>query len=181
MNQTPKKPSVVGTIIKGIVATLFILVAFDMDDPATLLVSLVIGLAFLAWAVLPYIRYKQDMAEFASGRRSLIKKPMLGFCIFKVAMALVFIIMAFDIHDSSSLVICLVLGAVFLAWAAYPFLQYKKAAEAEQSPAGTAAEQLTETVPFKETAPRKKHRLCPYCGAPMSGETCEYCGMDSWE
>ena len=175
MNQTPKKPTIGSTIAKGVVAALFILVAFDMDDPATLLVSLVIGLAFLAWAVLPYIRYRQDMSEFASGNISRVKKPALGPAIAKVTAAFLFIIMAFDIHDSSSTVIGLVLGAVFLIWAVYPFLQYKKALEAEQNTAGAAMEKR------KETAPRKKHRLCPYCGAPMCGETCEYCGMDSEE
>ena len=175
MDQTPKKPTVGGTIVKSVVAALFILVAFDMDDTATLLVSLVIGLSFLAWAALPYRRYKQDMADFAAGRKSSTKRPMLGFGIFKVTIALLFLIMAFDIHDTSSLMVCLVLGAVFLVWEIYPFLRFKKSVEAEQYTARTTAEQ------FKETASRKKHRICPYCGAPMYGETCEYCGMDSEE
>ena len=55
-----KKPSPVATAIKVVVGLLFIIMAFDMDD-STIAVSLVIGLAFLAWAFLPYRRFQQEM------------------------------------------------------------------------------------------------------------------------
>ena len=169
-----KKPSTVATAIKVVVGLLFIIVAFDMDD-STLAVSLVIGLAFLTWAFLPYRRFQQEMQDAQAGRQSSLKRPGIGAMIAKASFAAIFFIMAFDMDDLSSALISILLGAVFLFWAWYPFWKYKQAVHAESVSAehpGQAA-----NAPSRKSA----KRLCPFCGAPMSGDTCEYCGMYSEE
>ena len=177
MNQMPQKPSTVLTVVKAIVALLFIAVAFDMDDMDTLLVSLVIGLAFAAWAFLPYRRYQEDMADAAAGRTSTMKKPGIGLTVFKACLAMLFIIMAFDMDDFSSFLISLVIGAALLFWTVLPYFRFRRSAVVEEIPVSTAVEKPRPSNSEK----RKKHRPCPYCGAPMSGDTCEYCGMSSEE
>ena len=167
-----KKPSPVATAIKVVVGLLFIVMAFDMDD-STIAVSLVIGLAFLAWAFLPYRRFQQEMQDAQTGRESPVKRPGIGAVIAKVTFAAMFFIMAFDMDDLSSVLISILLAAVILFWAWYPFWKYKQAVNAESE----SADQPIRTA----DAPSRKSakRLCPFCGAPMSGDTCEYCGMYS--
>lgn len=170
-----KKPSPVATAIKVVVGLLFIIMAFDMDD-STIAVSLVIGLAFLAWAFLPYRRFQQEMQNAQTGRESPVKRPGIGAVIAKVTFAAVFFIMAFDMDDLSSVLISILLGAVFLFWAWYPFWKYNRAVHAEPESAGHTTIR-TADAPSRKSA----KRLCPFCGAPMSGDTCEYCGMYSEE
>ena len=169
-----KKPSPVATAIKVVVGLLFIIMAFDMDD-STIAVSLVIGLAFLAWAFLPYRRFRQEMQDAQTGRESPVKRPGIGAVIAKVTFAAMFFIMAFDMDDLSSVLISILLAAVILFWAWYPFWKYKQAVNAKSE----SADQPIRTA----DAPSRKSakRLCPFCGAPMSGDTCEYCGMYSEE
>lgn len=169
-----KKPSTLGTAVKIFVALLFVIMAFDMEGD-TVAVSLVIGFAFLAWAVLPHRRYKQEIEETRNGRSSPVKKPGIGAMIAKVTAAALFIIMAFDMDDISSLLISLLLGAVFLFWAYYPFLHYKQALQTESVSLQTSVQ-----APV-ESNHKVRRRPCPYCGAPMTGDTCEYCGMYSEE
>ena len=167
-----KKPSVGATVAKVIVALLFFAAATEVDDD-TIAVSLVIGLAFLSWAVLPWRRYKQEIQDAAEGRVSVLKKPGLGAAIVKATFAAIFVIMAFDMEDSGSLIISLVLGAVFLFWTAFPFWKYKQdsqAVECAANPSVSVSEQASKPL---------GNRLCPYCGAPMVGNICQYCGMSS--
>ena len=169
-----KKPSLVSTAVKTFVGLLFFIVALDMDGD-TIAVSLVIGLAFLAWAVLPHVRFKREMQEAQNGTLSSIEKPGIGAMIAKVTFASMFVIMAFDMDDTSSVLISLLLGAVFLFWACFPFLRYKHAKQTESA-------SLNTVIRESEMPVRKpKLRICPHCGAPMSGDTCEYCGMYSEE
>lgn len=169
-----KKPSLVATAVKAFVGLLFFIMAFDMDD-STIAVSLVIGLAFLAWAFLPYRRFRQEMQDAQTGRESPVKRPGIGAVIAKVTFAAMFFIMAFDMDDLSSVLISILLAAVILFWAWYPFWKYKQAvnakSESDDQPIRTA------DAPSRKSA----KRLCPFCGAPMSGDTCEYCGMYSEE
>ena len=169
-----KKPSLVATAVKAFVSLLFFIMAFDMDD-STIAVSLVIGLAFLAWAFLPYRRFQQEMQDAQTGRESPVKRPGIGAVIAKVTFAAMFFIMAFDMDDLSSVLISILLAAVILFWAWYPFWKYQQAVNAESE----SADQPIRTA----DAPSRKSakRLCPFCGAPMSGDTCEYCGMYSEE
>ena len=125
-----KKPSPVATAIKVVVGLLFIIMAFDMDD-STIAVSLVIGLAFLAWAFLPYRRFQQEMQDAQTGRESPVKRPGIGAVIAKVTFAAMFFIMAFDMDDLSSVLISILLAAVILFWAWYPFWKYKRIVHAE--------------------------------------------------
>jgi len=169
-----KKPSLVVTAIKVFVGLLFVIMAFDMDD-STIAVSIAIGLAFLAWAFLPYRRFQQEMQDAQTGRESPVKRPGIGAVIAKVTFAAMFFIMAFDMDDLSSVLISILLAAVILFWAWYPFWKYKQAVNAKSE----SADQPIRTA----DAPSRKSakRLCPFCGAPMSGDTCEYCGMYSEE
>ena len=169
-----KKPSPVATAIKVVVGLLFIIMAFDMDD-STIAVSLVIGLAFLAWAFLPYRRFQQEMQDAQTGRESPVKRPGIGAVIAKDTFAAMFFIMAFDMDDLSSVLISILLAAVILFWAWYPFWKYKQAVNAESE--STDQPIRTADAPSRKSA----KRLCPFCGAPMSGDTCEYCGMYSEE
>ena len=167
------KPSVGGTIGKTAVAVLFFLTAMEVEDD-TVAVALVIGLAFLAWAVLPHLRYRQEMKAAGEGRRIDGKKPGLGTAIAKVTFAALFIIMAFDMDDGVSLLISLVLAAALLFWAAFPFLKYRKNVQAAEYTVSTPAPAMPEK-PSKVLG----NRLCPFCGAPMTGNVCQYCGMFS--
>lgn len=170
-----KKPSPVATAIKAFVGLLFFIMAFDMDD-STIAVSLVIGLAFLAWAILPYRRFQQEMQDAQAGRQSSLKRPGIGAVIAKVTFAAMFFIMAFDMDDLSSVMISILLGAVFLFWAWYPFWKYNKQVVHVES------ESADHPVQSADAPTRKSvKRLCPFCGAPMTGDTCEYCGMYSEE
>lgn len=169
-----KKPSLVVTAIKVFVGLLFVIMAFDMDD-STIAVSIAIGLAFLAWAFLPYRRFQQEMQDAQTGRKSAVKRPGIGAMIAKVTFAAMFFIMAFDMDDLSSVLISILLGAVFLFWAWYPFWKYKRIVHAESESADRPIQAAD--APVRKSA----KRLCPFCGAPMSGDTCEYCGMYSEE
>ena len=169
-----KKPSLIATAVKTFVAVIFIIMAIDMEGD-TIAVSLVIGFAFLAWAFLPYKRYKQEMREAQKRSIGSVAKPGIGAMIAKVTFAALFVIMAFDMDDLSSVLISLLLSAVFLFWAYFPFLRYKQAVQAESVPEN--AEIQKTQVPIAKI----RRRLCPHCGAPMSGDTCEYCGMYSEE
>lgn len=62
-----KKPSLAASVIKVFVGLLFLIMAFDMDD-STIAVCLVLGLAFLAWAFLPYRRFQREMQDAQAGR-----------------------------------------------------------------------------------------------------------------
>ena len=62
-----KKPSLAATLVKVFVGLLFSIMALDMDDD-TIAVCLVLGLAFLAWAILPYRRYLQEKQDAQEGR-----------------------------------------------------------------------------------------------------------------
>jgi len=167
-----KKPSLVGSAVKVFVALLFFIMAFDMEGD-TIAVTIVIGLAFLAWALFPYKRYKDEQREIAEGRMISAGKPGIGAAIVKVTVASLFIIMAFSMDDTSSLLISLLLGAVFLFWAWFPFFRYKQNAYQE-----TAASETPVTL-AKAHVQKQRRRPCPHCGAPMVGDTCEYCGMYS--
>ena len=169
-----KKPSLAATAVKVFVGLLFFIMAFDMDD-STIAVALVISLAFLAWAFLPYRRFQQEMQDTQAGRQSSLKRPGIGAMIAKITFAAMFFIMAFDMDDLSSVLISLLLGAVFLFWAWYPFWKYKHAVRAESE----SAERPIQAA--DAAGPKNAKRLCPFCGAPMSGDTCEYCGMYSEE
>ena len=166
------KPSPVATAVKAFVGLLFFIMAFDMDD-STIAVSLVLGLAFLAWAFLPYRRYRQEMQDAQAGRMNPIKRPGIGALIAKATFAAMFFIMAFDMDDLSSVLISILFGAVFLFWAWYPFWKYRRAAHAESESADDTI-QATD-VPL----PKSRTHVCPFCGAPVAGDTCEYCGMYS--
>ena len=169
-----KKPSPVATAIKVVAGLLFIIMAFDMDD-STIAVSLVIGLALLAWAFLPYRRFQQELQDAQNGRKSPVKRPGIGAMIAKVTFAAMFFIMAFDMDDLSSVLISILLGAVILLWAWYPFWKYQHTVNADS--------ESTDQPIHAVAAPTRKSakRLCPFCGAPMTGDTCEYCGMYSEE
>ena len=167
-----KKPSLVVTAIKVFVGLLFCIMAFDMDD-STIAVCLVIGFAFLAWAFLPYRRFQQEMQDAQAGRESPVKRPGIGAMIAKVTFAAMFFIMAFDMDEFSSVLLSILLGAVFLFWAWYPFGKYKHVIAAESETADHPIQAAD--APVRKSATR----LCPFCGAPMSGDTCEYCGMYS--
>ena len=169
-----KKPSPVATAIKVVVGLLFIIMAFDMDD-STIAVSLVIGLAFLAWAFLPYRRFQQEMQDAQTGRESPVKRPGIGAVIAKVTFAAMFFIMAFDMDDLSSVLISILLGTVILFWAWYPFWKDQHIVHAESESADRPIQAADAPTP------KSAKRLCPFCGAPMSGDTCEYCGMYSEE
>ncbi len=167
-----KKPSLAATAVKVFVGLLFFIMAFDMDD-STIAVALVISLAFLAWAFLPYRRFQQEMQDAQAGRQSSLKRPGIGAMIAKVTFAAMFFIMAFDMDELSSVLISILLSAVFLFWAWYPFWKYKHAVHAESESADHPIQAAD--APARKSA----KRLCPFCGAPMSGDTCEYCGMNS--
>ena len=166
------KPSLWATVIKIFVALLFLIMAPDMEGD-TIAVSLVIGLAFLSWALLPYRRYKLEMKEAEEGRKSAVKRPKLGSAIAKVTFAALFAIMAFSMDDLSSLLISIVLAGAFLLWAAIPFYQYRQEVQmAEETP---NVQELDTNRAVRSIG----LRICPFCGAPMAGEVCEYCGMYS--
>ncbi len=178
---SPKKPGTGGTVAKIIVAALFFIVAPDTEG-STVLVSVVIAFAFLAWAVFPYRRYRQEAADAAAGRVTAAKRPGVGLTVVKTAMAAIFIVMAFDMEERSELLISLVMGAACLFWAFLPYRRYRQAAarEAEITQAAaengkTAAQSGSNPAVFVPT--EEKARYCPYCGAPKRGDRCEYCGM----
>ena len=168
-----KKPSLLANAVKVFVGLLFIIMAFDMDDD-TIAVSIVLGLAFLAWAILPYRRLKLEMKEAQAGKLSAIKRPGLGVMIVKATFAAMFIIMAFDMDDLSSVLISLLLSAVIIFWAVFPFLKYRQDIRALED---TTA--ISENTSSDRSSRTIGHRICPHCGAPMSGNICEYCGMHS--
>jgi len=170
-----KKPSLAATACKVFVGLLFLIMAFDMDD-STIAVSIAIGLAFLAWAFLPYRRFQQEMQDAQTGRESAVKRPGIGAMIAKVTFAAMFFIMAFDMDELSSVLISILLGAVFLFWAWYPFWKYNKQVVHAESESADHPVQ-----PEDAPMPKSAKRFCPFCGAPMSGDTCEYCGMYSEE
>ena len=169
-----KKPSLAASAGKAFVGLLFVIMAFDMDD-STIAVCLVIGLAFLAWAFLPYRRFQREMQDAQAGRESTVKRPGIGAMIAKTTFGAMFFIMAFDMDDLSSVLLSVLLGAVFLFWAWYPFWKYRHAVGAE-SELGDHPIQAADA-----SVPKSAKRFCPFCGAPMSGDTCEYCGMYSEE
>ena len=191
-----KKPSRGGTIAKVVAAVLFLLVAPETEG-STVLVSLIIGFAFLAWAVLPYRRYRQEEAELAAGKVSAVKRPGIGATVAKAAAGAIFLVMAFDMQDRSSMTVGLVLGIACLLWAVLPYWFYRQAVLREETltaaatgtfhaadsygrkPGGTGYYR-GEAADAKASDPRpaeRKAHYCPYCGAPMRGEHCEYCGM----
>ena len=193
----PKKPSTGGTIAKVVAAVLFLLVAPETEG-STVLVSLIIGFAFLAWAALPYRRYKQETADLAAGRASAAKRPGVGATVAKAAAGALFLVMAFDMEDRSGLIASLVLGAACLLWAVLPYRNYQKAVLREEDlsaaavetfhPADTGGRKLgrpgsgrAQPAAAQDAGAAKpgerKARYCPYCGAPMRGEHCEYCGV----
>ena len=168
-----KKPSLAASAIKVFVGLLFLIMAFDMDD-STIAVCLVIGLAFLAWAFLPYRRFQREMQDAQVGRESPVKRPGIGAMIANVC-APMFFIMAFDMDELSSVLLSVLLGAVFLFWAWYPFWKYQHAVRAESESGDHPNREADAPMP------KSAKRFCPFCGAPMSGDTCEYCGMYSEE
>ena len=141
-----KKPSLVVTAIKVFVGLLFVIMAFDMDD-STIAVSIAIGLAFLAWAFLPYRRFQQEMQDARTGRKSAVKRPGIGAMIAKVTFAAMFFIMAFDMDDLSSVLISILLGAVFLFWAWYPFWKDQHIVHAESESADRPIQAADAPVP----------------------------------
>ncbi len=169
-----KKPSLAASVIKVFVGLLFLIMAFDMDD-STIAVCLVLGLAFLAWAFLPYRRFQREMQDAQAGRESPVKRPGIGAMIAKAAFGAIFFIMAFDMDELSSVLLSVLLGAVFLFWAWYPFWKYQHAVRAESESGDHPMREADAPVP------KSAKRFCPFCGAPMSGDTCEYCGMYSEE
>ena len=70
-----RNPSVGGTIAKAFFALMFLIVAFDMEETGETLMAVVIGLALLAWAVLPWLRRKraeqQAAREWEADRRAV--------------------------------------------------------------------------------------------------------------
>ena len=168
-----KKPSFIATAVKVFVGLLFIIMAIDMDDD-TIAICLVLGLAFLAWAFLPYRRYKLEMQEAEAGRLHDVKRPGIGAMITKATFAAMFIIMAFDMDDLSSVLISLLLSAVFIIWTVFPFLKYRQNIQAIKDTSDVSPASSSSTQPHIVG-----HRICPHCGAPMSGDVCEYCGMYS--
>ena len=167
-----KKPSLAATLVKVFVGLLFSIMALDMDDD-TIAVCLVLGLAFLAWAILPYRRYLQEKQDAQEGRLNNEKKPGIGAMIAKATFAALFIIMAFDMDDFSSLLVSLLLGAVFIIWAVYPFYKYRQHVQ-ETDDDAVFSPHISDKPPISN-----RKRICPHCGAPMAGNICEYCGMYS--
>ena len=55
-----KMPSTGGTVAKLAFGALFIVTAFTMDDAGGLGVSIIIGLALIAWGLLPWLRIRRE-------------------------------------------------------------------------------------------------------------------------
>ena len=109
---SPKKPGTGGTVAKIIVAALFLMVAPETEG-STVLVSLIIGLAFLAWAVLPYRRYRQEEADASAARVFAARRPGVGATVSKIAAAALFIVMGFDLGERSDLTVSLAISSKF--------------------------------------------------------------------
>ena len=172
----PKKPGTGGTVAKIIVAALFLMVAPETEG-STVLVSLIIGLAFLAWAVLPYQRYRQEEADASAGRIFAARRPGVGATVSKIAAAALFIVMGFDLGERSDLTVSLAMGAACLVWAFLPYRRYRQTVAREEAVRNEALAASAAAKPGSAAPADGKAHYCPYCGAPKHGDRCEYCGM----
>lgn len=175
MNQPPVKPPRGPAIIKTVFGVLFILAGFGMDTIAQFFVGLVIGSALLAWAFLPFKRYKQELADFEAGKTIAVGKPSIGYTVFKAAVGALFILVPFDTGESTSIAVGFFLGVCCFVWAAYPYLKHKKSLDA----APPSVKKNVERMKPANAGKKRNPQSCPYCGAPMTGDLCEYCGMYS--
>ena len=50
-------------ITKATFAAVFIIMAFDMDDLSSVLISLLLSAGFFIWAVFPFLKYRQNIQE----------------------------------------------------------------------------------------------------------------------
>ena len=90
----------------------------------------------------------------------------------RIIFGILFILAAFDsIHDGDNTwLTCLVLGIGLLVWQFWPQLAQlfrKKQAEVEVQRQAAAYEAREAT----------RQKICPHCGANVTGTVCEYCGM----
>lgn len=105
-----------------------------------------------------------DYREATTGMRQ-----SKGAMIAKIIIGAFFIAVGFSSPESgwtvSYFLTALVIGGSLIAWGLVPYLKAKKAQKEEDRLVAEAEERIA-------NAPKK----CPYCGAIVKGNFCEYCG-----
>ena len=108
------------------------------------------------------------------------RRPSIGGTVAKLAVGVIFMAISGSDPGQSDptvfVIMCLAIGLALIAWGLLPWLHFRKeekrlTAEKEErrrEEARIRAEEKAE----RENAPK----VCPNCGAPGRGLTCEYCG-----
>lgn len=111
-------------------------------------------------AVKEKLQSQADEREARTGMRQ-----SAGAMIAKIAIGALFIISSFGTGSVGGVLTGLVIGLALIAWGLVPYLQVKRARDADIE-AGRDA----------QLAQENQEKRCPNCGAMTKGHTCEYCG-----
>ena len=96
------------------------------------------------------------------------QQPSAGKIIARIAIGILFILAGFSTPDDgwtvSYFLTALVMGGALIAWGVCPVMQARKATQTPPVVPGTEEQHRT-------------LRICACCGAPGTGDVCEYCGQ----
>ncbi len=95
-----------------------------------------------------------------------------GKAIVKLAVGLIFLVTAFSMEETPSMLVGLVMGLAIIAWGLIPLLRSLLAFRSSQAQRQEAERQRRAAARQRQNAVR----TCPNCGASTKGPVCEYCG-----
>ena len=113
----------------------------------------------------------QCLAQGAPASQGKKPRGKVG-SVLRIVFGLLFIMAAFseDSDGADVTVACIVIGLALLLWQFWPQLKGLFVKKRETAAARRQAE-------ARQVREAQKKKVCPHCGAPTTGLTCEYCGM----
>ena len=103
---------------------------------------------------------------------TLLARGAWGKTIAKLAVGLIFLVTAFSMEETDTMLVGLVIALAIIAWGLIPLLRSWLAFRSSQ-------ERRQEAERQRRAAARQRQntvRTCPNCGASTKGPICEYCG-----
>lgn len=108
------------------------------------------------------------------------KRPRIGGTVAKIAFGVIFVIISFGDAGSSDpgtfLAVGLTIGLALIAWGLLPWLRVWKEEKRQRLEAERRREETVRIRAERKAEKENVPRICPNCGAPGRGLSCEYCG-----
>ena len=108
------------------------------------------------------------------------RRPGIGGTVAMIALGVIFMaISGSDPGESDPrlfVILCLTVGLALIAWGLLPWLRFRKEENRQLLEEERQREEAARLRAEQKAEKENRVRVCPNCGAPGRGLTCEYCG-----